>query len=236
LFVLSHLGAGPKKQPVNLDVRFMNPPLQVCVFCGENEATTRDHVPPRSIFAAPLPSDMITVPSCVSCNNGSSATDEAFRIYLSLHVGQDSPEKKALWENHSMLTLKHNRRLKREVIENFRRGEVNSAGGLYLGAVDLVKWDSGAHAATVEKIVRGLYFHQFGEMLGSEVRVKTQWLQAPITSESGDPTYSAGSIGGDAFRYLYAQSTELPQLSVWQFQFYSRHWASGYSDPSNVQQ
>src|SRR5262245_21112273 len=90
-------------------------PRCICGYCGRAEATTRDHIPPKAIFLVPRPSDLITVPSCASCNHGASDSDELFRAYLSLHVGLDTPSTGQLWAE-ALRGVGHNRRLHRRVL------------------------------------------------------------------------------------------------------------------------
>src|SRR5438105_2116110 len=63
-----------------------------CVYCGERDATTEDHIPPRCLFGLPLPSTLIKVPSCFRCNNGASKDDEYFRMVLSFRHDIDHPD------------------------------------------------------------------------------------------------------------------------------------------------
>ena len=58
-----------------------------CYLCASLENLTRDHVPPRGFFPPPLPSNLITVPCCNSCNHGYSLDDEAVRLWLSAAYG-----------------------------------------------------------------------------------------------------------------------------------------------------
>ena len=60
----------------------MNKLKAVCVYCGSENNLTKDHIPPKSLFAKPLPDDLITVPSCRHCNRGASRDDEYFRMVL----------------------------------------------------------------------------------------------------------------------------------------------------------
>ena len=55
-----------------------------CVYCGKIRTITDDHIPPSSIFAKPKPNNLITVPSCHYCNQGSSKDDEYFRLTLTI--------------------------------------------------------------------------------------------------------------------------------------------------------
>lgn len=43
---------------------------------------TRDHVPGRGLFSAPLPSDLLTVPACKPCNGRYELEDEYFRLHV----------------------------------------------------------------------------------------------------------------------------------------------------------
>jgi hypothetical protein len=40
------------------------------------------------------------------------------------------------------------------------------------------------------------------------------------------------NLGGNAFIYRFDRAVEEPLLSIWLFQFYDRHWASGYTTPA----
>ncbi len=58
-----------------------------CVYC-DNPSGTRDHVPPRCLLERPLPTTLITVPSCRTCN-ASFAKDEEYFATVLAHVGSD---------------------------------------------------------------------------------------------------------------------------------------------------
>lgn len=54
-----------------------------CIYCGSNKDLTKDHIPPKSFFSSPRPSNLITVPSCKICNNEYGKDDERIRNLLS---------------------------------------------------------------------------------------------------------------------------------------------------------
>src|SRR5690349_9504843 len=83
---------------------------KTCVFCG-TAATTLDHVPPKNLFIPPRASDLVKVPACESCNGGTSAIDEEFRVYLSAKSGADSLASIELWEKGGLRSVRHNKRL-----------------------------------------------------------------------------------------------------------------------------
>ena len=51
--------------------------------CGKRPGATRDHIPPKGIFARSRPQILITVPIRLRCNKNLSKAEEAFRVYLS---------------------------------------------------------------------------------------------------------------------------------------------------------
>jgi hypothetical protein len=207
---------------------------RLCVICGKRPATTVDHIPPKGIFPKPRPRNLITVPACFSCNQESSKYDESFMVYLSLHVGTDSPESKRLWEKHAIRTVKHNRRLRTRLVTTMRRVDVKSPGGIIIGQGVGSSWDSEAHDRVVERMIRGLYFYHYRDILGDRAHCKVQWLQR-IDKKVYElfeplPQYA---VGNDLFLYRYGRAQEEPVRSIWLFQFYERHWASGYTQPAD---
>jgi hypothetical protein len=208
--------------------------LGICAICGLRPATGRDHTPPRGAFAKPLPSDMVAVPACDECNNGSSQRDEKFRSYLSMHVGTDTPATKALWEKRALRGINRNRKLRREILDRTEPCYFTSRGGIITGAGHRFLWDSSAHDAVIERTMRGLYFHHFEEVLGDRVELRTHWFRE-LTADmlEGFDGWAEGSIGGDQFVYLYGRAAEEPLLSVWLFEFHGKHWAGGQTSPKD---
>lgn len=64
------------------------PEKQRCVLCSINPADSVEHVPPRSFFEPPYPDNLITVPSCARCNQGSHLDDDWLLAFL---VSLDTP-------------------------------------------------------------------------------------------------------------------------------------------------
>ena len=204
---------------------------KLCAICGKMPATTLDHIPPKGIFPKPRPR-LITVPACSSCNQESSKYDESFMVYLSLHVGMDSPESKRLWERHAIKTVKHNRRLRNRLVTTMRPVYLRSPGGIITGPQMGSPWDDEAHDRVVERMIRGLYFYHFGEILGERVLCKVQWLQEidKAIYEMFEPLQQ-NAIGNSQVLYRYGRACDEPLGSIWLFQFYNRHWASRYTQP-----
>ena len=64
---------------------------EICVLCNVAPATTREHVPAELFFDAPNRGDLIQVPACVPCNQGSQK-DEYLRAFLMLLRSPRAPE------------------------------------------------------------------------------------------------------------------------------------------------
>jgi hypothetical protein len=207
-----------------------------CAYCGSEFPTTRDHIPPRSIFPAPRPDDLITVASCASCNQGASESDELFRAYLSLHVGIDTTVTKRLWDE-ALRGVRHNRRLHRSLVSNMKKVLLTTSSGIVLGEGRGGPWDSTVHDNTIERIIRGLYFHHYGEILGNRASVKTHWFR-DLSSDLLETTanYEQRSVGGGQFVYRFGRASDGPLHSLWLFQFHKRHWAGGQTAPVDLRE
>jgi hypothetical protein len=140
--------------------------VEVCAYCGTEAPTTRDHIPPKGIFPDPRPADLITVASCARCNHGASADDDRFRAYLSLHVGTDTVTTQRLWER-AIRGIRRNRQLHSRLLQEMEPTWLTTPSGVIQGRGVLGRWDSDAHDKTVERMIRGLYFRHYGEVLGT---------------------------------------------------------------------
>jgi hypothetical protein len=214
----------------------------LCVFCGKLPAKTKDHIPPKGIFPKPRP-ELITVPACLRCNRGTSRIEETFRVYLSLRVGVNNDATSNLWNNEAMRTLRHNPRLRNRIIRSTRPISVRSPAGIILADRIGGLWPPEAHDPVIEKIIRGLYFYHYREILGARVEIKIHWLRTSEDLESWTRRIDssleqlwtelpgAGNVGTGYFRYRYARAIESPLHSTWLFDFYGAHFAGGYTSP-----
>ena len=179
----------------------------------------------------PRPGDLITVPSCGPCNHGASDSDELFRAYLSLHIGLDTPSTSQLWDE-ALRGVRHNRRLHRRLLSEMEQVLLTTSSGVIHGQAVRGRWDSDAHDRTIERMVRGFYFHHYQEVLGSRVTIKTHWLRT-LDPELVEATaeYEQRSVGEGQFVYRFGRATDHPLHSIWLFEFHKRHWAGGQTAP-----
>jgi hypothetical protein len=203
----------------------------VCAYCGTTPSPTRDHIPPKGIFSHPRPDDLITVPSCVRCNQGASAHDERFRAYLSLHVGIDTPSTTQLWKS-ALRGIRRNRKLRQRLLDKLERIWLATPSGVTYGHAYQGPWDSEAHDATIERMIRGLYFHHYRKVLGDRVLVKAHWfreLSPDLLEVTAD--CEQRSVGGGQFVYRFGRASDATLHSIWLFEFHKRHWAGGQTAP-----
>jgi hypothetical protein len=97
------------------------------------------------------------------------------------------------------------------------------------------KWPVGSHDAVIGKITRGLYYHHFGTALSPTTRINVTYLVrffSEIRELAMSPVFARSQIGGDdRFCYAFNRVPEEPELSIWIYQFYSRHWAVAVTRP-----
>jgi hypothetical protein len=203
-----------------------------CIYCGIRPGTTRDHVPPKSLFLPRLRTT-VTVPACVECNTGSSKEEDEFRVFMSVKDGRDTPESLKLWKDGALHSVRNNQRMHRKLL---------SGGQLLLRSPSTGKFEprhlftwnlAESHHPVIRKITRGLYYHNFKCSLSAQTTIDVTYLPK-LTPEMIDFCYqnmAPGDTGGDPrFVYAYLRNDEYPTHSIWIFQFYRRHWASAFTD------
>ncbi|EII2379429.1 TPA: hypothetical protein ACGG79_003481 [Vibrio cholerae] len=204
--------------------------FEVCAICGFREATTRDHVPPKAIFPKPRPA-MITVPACSECNNGASDLDDLFKVYLSMQATGKSEIATKLFKERTVRTLQRNKGLLEKIKAESKTLLVENDEGKSEQKLAIL-WDSKAHDEVVQRTIRGLYYHHSNKPLAHDAKLKVQWLKSiPEEIESILELLTEHVIGDDQVRYKYYIAPEDPRHSVWLFDFYGAHYASGYTVP-----
>ena len=202
-----------------------------CVLCGVNAATTREHVPPESFFERPYPDNLITVPACASCNQGSHLDDDYLLAFL---VSRDHSGTPAVLDN-----------VRDRVYRGLRRPD---RPGLYirlLEASTLVRSGVGTEherlsvesrpegeriVRVLRKQVRGLAFHLTGRILARSTYVGIErtffmhtqppqywdhWIKGGEYAMSGN----TGEVG-DVFRYGYREMERSACVAAMRLDFY----------------
>ena len=216
--------------------------MPVCAFCRRDlEKVTRDHVPPRGLFGANPPGNLITVPSCRDCNNSTSKDDEHFRLIALDYQASEVPA--AQQANEATL-----RALNRAQAKGFRKSvysrlqptELLSLAGLFIANTFSMRVDMSRLNRTVEKTIRGLFFHHNGYPVPEGYRV---WCQCLSTiNEAGGRIYLEqivpliGStpvveVGERTFRYRWGCTVDNPDAMFFQLGFYELIDFIGFTRP-----
>jgi hypothetical protein len=209
-------------------------PVRVCVYCGM-EANTRDHIPPKALFLRPYP-NFITVPACTSCNHKFSAElDERFRNIIALRAGGFTPAGTMLWKSKGLRSLLRNRREFEEYRRTWRIYPVTAADGGYVGHVAQFAFNALTHDESIQRLVRGFYYHRFGCILEPTAGIgvtlvdqqKPGWRER--LAEELRPLVKANVGGERTFEYAFGRMPDRHDTSIWVFSFYNSHFAVGYT-------
>ena len=194
-----------------------------CIYCGNEQNITSDHVPPRCLFSKPRP-HLITVPACAECNNAAKLDDEYFRIVVSAGV-QDNLEGQKVWREGAIRTLKRSEKLRKHLLNNTRAVDIVTPAGVIVGTSHAFKAENKRIKRVVIRIVRGLLWHHYKVKTDDQTAFDL-YVDADVTSiiETLQLT-SVSSIGGTAFQYRHSTAEDDPGSSLWWLRFYqNRHF------------
>jgi hypothetical protein len=162
-----------------------------CCFCGGlRPATTREHMPPKALFDGSHRPDKLVMPSCSECNRGTSTADlvvsmiARWRLDLSEEEKKDharlagrvrtsNPELVAEWTK-----LNEAERVKAKL----EHGAPADAGVAAIGPLTIRQLNLFSH-----KVVLGLYFEHFRELLPDTGRVCAYWRTKEDIPKGGLP-------------------------------------------------
>lgn len=148
-------------------------PKPPCIYCGVRPGTTRDHIPPKSLFAKPRP-ELLTVPCCPQCRDGQSLDDEYFVRMISLRDGTtDSPSARAARDS-ALRSITKPSKVRFSLALRRSISEVNaySPAGIYLGQRLSYSVNLPRLCKVIERTTFGLYFHEYGHTLPDSHRSK----------------------------------------------------------------
>lgn len=171
-----------------------------CAFCGKQGEVTKDHIPPKGLFPDPKPSNLITVPSCLDCNNKTSDDDQYFITVLSLDMRSDE----IATANVNMKTLRglirqDSEKFKENLIKDARPMELRTPSGLYAGKTVALSIDPFRLWKTVEKVAKGLVYRITHKVVTEEYVLTTRFY------------YHWEDLGADFPYYIMDHARSNPQ-------------------------
>jgi hypothetical protein len=124
----------------------------------------------------PRPSNLITVPSCDSCNHGAS-DDEVFRNEFSIMASSFGESAEAAERLQTALRgIRRNRATLGRMVLSAKPVERYSKNGLYLGLSYAVPAVPGVQLRVITRIVRGLYWHHIGSRVPNDAKIELVFI------------------------------------------------------------
>jgi len=188
-----------------------------CAYCGD-PATTADHVVSKGMYHASSAFHRITVPACLSCNNGMSDDEVHFRTIMLL-AGNTTPVVRELWDGKTRRSFDKDdgrRRVHDVFVQMVPTNTDEGERHMVFPARDP------RVMRVVRKIIRGLCAHHRlrAPVSDAEVVADVQRFQIPelfyseMTAAHADP---------DVLQYRYLVLQDDPDIhSGWSLTFYSR--------------
>jgi hypothetical protein len=145
-----------------------------CAYCPE-PAVDVDHVPFKKLFPKPRPSDLITVPSCLACNRTPSVDEEYVLSVVISHQAAVTPVARELRDQFFRKErTPRRRRMSQTMMSAANLVDVLTPAGIYIGQMPAFNVDRSRFDPVIEKIARGLYWHEFDERLPADYVAKTR--------------------------------------------------------------
>lgn len=207
---------------------------ETCAYCGR-EATTKDHVPPKQIFPKPRPANLVTVPACLDCNNQSGKDEEYFLATFMFSEAGTSEAGKKLWDEKLHRMYEKNLGLRRKIAHNLEQPkDTYTPSGIYLGKRMVINLDKNRIYKVVRKIVRGLYYLEYQEVMPASQDLDCLLIQTQdhfnAAKESTKELKSGSKSWDGIFRYSHNRTEEGRPGSIWLLNFYdfATFWLVGY--------
>jgi len=139
-----------------------------CIYCGNNHANTKDHVPQRNLFSKPRPNNLITVPCCSKCNESFKKDEDLFMAWILFGDSGVKKEGKRIWEQRLKRTYEKDIGLRKQITKSFKYIDVRTSRGIYLGKHLATQIDQRRIDNVIRKIVRGLFWEEYKDRIPNE--------------------------------------------------------------------
>ncbi len=213
----------------------------LCAYCGREDGVTVDHVPPKLLLARPYPKNLPTVPACRRCNASFQADDEYTRFVVSIDL-RSANQRVAQSKMPAIL-----RAMQRPEAQGFVRyllsqmTETRVLGADGRPMAQAVEADRNRIHATGERMVRGLFFIESGELLPRSTQVRIASKPGITASNAAIQQFARMYVScpdrrsktiGDAFSYAVAF---YPQFSIWFLLLYNHFsWLATIASSSDA--
>jgi hypothetical protein len=210
--------------------------IGVCVYCGLEKETTQEHVIPKALYPEPYPSNMITVRTCLDCNNPKSTDDVYLRDFLLSDMAtQASPTAQEIWKGKFIRSVERNSsEIARLVVKNPLPTAVFLPNGDYIGHAIAVSVDRTRLDRIFSLMVRGLWFYFYKEMMPHDCKFDVYAMDRFLIVEAWEEMRQAGANMAEArIDVFVCQCLNDPEpfLSRWLLLFYNTVIMEVYTIP-----
>ncbi len=214
--------------------------MGTCIYCQIKPGPTKDHVPPKSIFAKPYPSTLITVNCCQVCNQSFGPDDEYLRAYIAsrancheenrrqvsdmaLRAFNRSPAFAEQFFSDVRFVKKVRTDLSFELISQIRHDE-DRLKRIMQRIVRGIIWDHSEILLPLDSHWCVLFDHGFEAKMKSKINKK---LDEILNDEEEREI-------GELFSYKFGLVDERPNASIWQLRFFTELWCLVYVNLKDV--
>jgi hypothetical protein len=202
----------------------------ICVYCGQSDNhITVDHIPPKNLFPDPKPSNLITVPCCLQCNQKVAKDDEYFRTVITMRedIAKHPEAVRVLPTVQKGLQRPQARGFRKAFLAALRKAEIQTTGGLYLGNTTVLAVNSMRLERVASRIIQGLFYHEKAKHLPEQYEAvayaPSRWVfrrneevnNQLVELATCTRSQPLKSIGDGVFSYKFCVCDEDDNSIVW---------------------
>jgi hypothetical protein len=213
-----------------------------CIYCGSMENPTDDHIPPKSLFPKPRPDNLITVPSCESCNKGFHLDDDYLQMLM--QIGTKTAEHSELLKTKKTfirgIHRKESAGFRQSIMKNTSWSEVYTANGIYLGNALEHNVDWSRVERVIGRIIKGFFYKTKGIVLPSNFILQVQAIPDPKNKEEKElikyllkpfAMQEETILGNNIFSYRFIFDEKIDYQTAWLLCFYENFFFLGSTLP-----
>ena len=198
-----------------------------CIYCGENEANTRDHIIPKQLYSKPRPNDLITVPACKECNYSFRKDEEYFRVAIagSLQAVENSEQAEEIIKGPVSRAIERRNSLINMIKKDLKYVPVSKDNNSFY-FVPGYELDKNRVDTVLKKIVRGLFYFEEEKPLPYNFKVVTnvntekELIPENIMKHLSSKNIKEIGEGRDVFEYIKLDVEDREFSSFWLLCFY----------------
>ena len=197
----------------------------VCVLCTYRKATSKEHIPPQSIFVD-NPEAYLLVPACDICNQGSKLEDDYLAQVMS--AASWTPEAQEVWTKKFRPRVQRRPATREGLLEGMTEGQIEIPG-VVSGPWPVFMADARRIKRVIWKMVCGLYWFHTTTMLAPDTPFKATMrnfidLNAMLKDPRERRQYDQTTLGiyrdEDVTRRFFYTAAFSLRNSLWYFFFY----------------